>query len=122
MISAASRTELEQLVADDTPYGDLTTCALGIDAIPGQMEFCARGSMIVAETESAAGILEILRQRPLLSVELLVDEQLQPDDAAGIAKRIRVPGERTFLHAIEHEAVLVGFVGGHGVRIIDDAD
>src|SRR5262245_38829341 len=46
----------------------------------------------------AAGILEILRQRPLLSVELLVDERLQPDDAAGIAKRIRVPGERTFLH------------------------
>jgi len=59
MISAASRTELEQLVADDTPYGDLTTYALGIGAIPGQMEFCARGSMIVAEAESAAGILEI---------------------------------------------------------------
>jgi molybdenum transport protein len=59
MTSAASRTELEELVADDTPYGDLTTYALGIDRIPGQMEFCARGSMIVAEAESAAVILEI---------------------------------------------------------------
>jgi molybdenum transport protein len=59
MTSAASRTELEQLVADDTPYGDLTTYVLGIDAIPGRMEFLARGAMIVAEAESAAAILEI---------------------------------------------------------------
>jgi molybdenum transport protein len=59
MTSAASRTELEELVADDTPYGDLTTYALGIGDIPGQMEFCARGAMIVAEAESAAAILEI---------------------------------------------------------------
>jgi molybdenum transport protein len=59
MMSAASRTELERLVADDTPYGDLTTCVLDIASVPGQMEFCARGAMIVAETESAAGILEI---------------------------------------------------------------
>jgi molybdenum transport protein len=59
MTSAASRTELEQLVADDTPHGDLTTFALGIASVPGQMEFCARGSMIVAEAESAAAILQI---------------------------------------------------------------
>jgi molybdenum transport protein len=59
MTSAASRTELEQLVADDTPFGDLTTYSLGIDHIPGQMEFLARGSMIVAEAESAAAMLEI---------------------------------------------------------------
>jgi molybdenum transport protein len=59
MTSAASRTELEQLVADDTPYGDLTTFALGIDGLPGRMEFLARGSMIVAEAESAAAILDI---------------------------------------------------------------
>jgi molybdenum transport protein len=59
MGSPASRTELEELVADDTPYGDLTTYALGIGDVPGQMEFCARGAMIVAEAESAAAILEI---------------------------------------------------------------
>ncbi len=59
MISAASRTELEQLVADDAPYGDLTTYALGIDGMPGQMEFLARDAMVVAEAESAAAILEI---------------------------------------------------------------
>lgn len=59
MTSAASRSELEELVADDAPYGDLTTSALGINGIPGQMEFCARGGMVVAEAESAAAILEI---------------------------------------------------------------
>jgi molybdenum transport protein len=59
MTLAASRTELEQLVADDTPYGDLTTHALGISGISGKMEFLARGAMTVAEAESAAGILEI---------------------------------------------------------------
>jgi len=59
MTSAASRAELEELVADDTPYGDLTTDALGIGDIPGQMEFCARGAMVVAEAEGAAEILEI---------------------------------------------------------------
>jgi molybdenum transport protein len=59
MMLAASRTELEQLVADDAPYGDLTTHALGIGANPGRMAFLARGGMIVAEAESAAVILEI---------------------------------------------------------------
>jgi molybdenum transport protein len=59
MTSASSRAELEQLVADDTPYGDLTTYALGISHVPGQMEFLARGAMIVAEAESAAAMLEI---------------------------------------------------------------
>jgi molybdenum transport protein len=59
MISAASRIELEELVADDTPYGDLTTYSLGIDHLPGQMEFLARGNMVVAEAESAAAMLEI---------------------------------------------------------------
>jgi molybdenum transport protein len=59
MISAASRAELEELVADDTPYGDLTTFSLGIGDVPGEMEFCARGAMVVAEAESAAAILEI---------------------------------------------------------------
>jgi molybdenum transport protein len=59
MTPAASRTELEHLLADDTPYGDLTTCSLGIGHIPGQMEFLARDSMIVAEAESAAAMLEI---------------------------------------------------------------
>jgi molybdenum transport protein len=58
-MSAASRTDLEELVADDVPYGDLTTLALGIASVPGRMEFCARGAMVVAEAESAAAILEI---------------------------------------------------------------
>ena len=56
---AASYGELERLVADDAPYGDLTTLALGIDHSPGRMEFCARDAMTIAEAESAATMLEI---------------------------------------------------------------
>ncbi len=56
---AASYAELERLVADDAPYGDLTTLALGIDHSPGRMEFSARDAMTVAEAESAATMLEI---------------------------------------------------------------
>jgi molybdenum transport protein len=56
---AASQAELERLVADDAPYGDLTTLALGIGRSFGQMEFHAREAMIVAEAESAAMMLEI---------------------------------------------------------------
>lgn len=59
MALAASCTDWERLVADDTPYGDLTTQALGIGAAPGRMAFCARDTMIVAEVESAAAILEL---------------------------------------------------------------
>src|SRR5262245_52673749 len=37
MPTVASRTELESLLEDDVPYGDLTTEALGIGASPGIM-------------------------------------------------------------------------------------
>jgi molybdenum transport protein len=59
MEPAASRTELEKLLADDAPYGDLTTQALGIDHVPGQMNYYARDAMVLAEAESAAALLEI---------------------------------------------------------------
>jgi molybdenum transport protein len=55
----ASRAELEQLLADDVPYGDLTTDALGIGAVPGTMAFTARDGMVLALAEDAAAIVEL---------------------------------------------------------------
>lgn len=55
----ATRAELECLLADDVPYGDLTTEALGIGGAPGMMEFAARDSMVLALAEDAAAIIEI---------------------------------------------------------------
>lgn len=56
---AASRVELERLLRDDVPYGDLTTEALGIGDAPAVMMFRARGPMTVALVEDAAAIIEI---------------------------------------------------------------
>jgi molybdenum transport protein len=55
----ASRAELEQLLADDVPYGDLTTDALGIGAAAGRMEFKTRDKMVLALAEDAAAIIEL---------------------------------------------------------------
>lgn len=59
MPTIASRAELEQLLADDVPYGDLTTEALGIGAASGVMEFTARDRMVLALAEDAAAIIEL---------------------------------------------------------------
>jgi molybdenum transport protein len=56
---AASRAELEELLADDVPYGDLTTDALDIGAMPGTMAFTARDGMVLALAEDAAAIIEL---------------------------------------------------------------
>jgi molybdenum transport protein len=57
--TVASRAELEQLLADDVPYGDLTTDALGIGAAAGLMQFTARDMMVLALAEDAAAIIEL---------------------------------------------------------------
>jgi molybdenum transport protein len=54
-----SRAELERLLFDDAPHGDLTTETLGIGAAPGRMTFSARDDMVVALTAEAAIILEL---------------------------------------------------------------
>ena len=66
---AATRMELEQLLADDVPFGDLTTDALGIGDCAGEMAFFARDPMVVAEAESAAAILEIIGCRVSLATQ-----------------------------------------------------
>ena len=58
-MSAATRAELETLLRDDAPYGDLTTSSLGLDDAPAAMTFSARHDMVVALVEDAAAIIEI---------------------------------------------------------------
>src|SRR6266702_7699512 len=59
MPTVASRAELEELLVDDVPYGDLTTDALGIGAASGMMQFTARDAMVLALAEDAAAIIEL---------------------------------------------------------------
>jgi molybdenum transport protein len=57
--TAALRAELEQLLLDDVPHGDLTTDALGIGVTAGSMRFTARDTMVLALVEDAAAIIEL---------------------------------------------------------------
>jgi molybdenum transport protein len=57
--TVSPRAELEQLLMDDAPYGDLTTDALGIGNAPGLMQFTARDRMALALAEDAAAIIEL---------------------------------------------------------------
>lgn len=57
--TVASRAELEQLLMDDAPYGDLTTDAVGIGSAPALMQFTARDRMALALAEDAAAIIEL---------------------------------------------------------------
>jgi molybdenum transport protein len=49
--------DVERLIAEDVPSGDLTTEALGIGTEPGRITFKARGAMTVAGIEIAADML-----------------------------------------------------------------
>mgnify|MGYP005815442517 CR=1 FL=1 len=62
-MTAASRTELEALLQDDVPYGDLTTEALAIGAMAGVMRFTARDPMVLALAEDAAAVIELAGAR-----------------------------------------------------------
>lgn len=59
MLPVASLSELEKLLADDVPHGDLTTDVLGIGACRGEMTFSARDEMVLAEAESASALLQL---------------------------------------------------------------
>lgn len=69
MRPAASRAELERLLEDDVPFGDLTTEALGIGTKPGIMRFSARDSMVLALAEDAAAMIELTGCRVELAAE-----------------------------------------------------
>jgi len=59
--------ELERLLADDVPFGDLTTDQLGLAGAAGRMDFSARGAMVPALVEAAARLLELAGAKVALS-------------------------------------------------------
>jgi molybdenum transport protein len=63
------RAELERLLFDDAPHGDLTTEMLGLGPRPGLMRFSARNAMVAALTAEAATILELAGATVALCVE-----------------------------------------------------
>ena len=56
---ALTTEELEKLLREDPPYGDLTTEALGLSGRAGTIRFDARARMVVAAIEEAAAILRL---------------------------------------------------------------
>lgn len=63
-----STKELQRLLAEDEPYGDLTTETLGIGPREGTIQFTARQAMTVAAIEDVAGLLALagVDARPLV--------------------------------------------------------
>jgi molybdenum transport protein len=57
--SALDDGELHRLMAEDCPYGDLTTTALGIAGFGGRLTFRARGDMVVAGIEEAERMFQL---------------------------------------------------------------
>src|SRR5215510_10886490 len=51
--------DLRRWLAEDVPYGDLTTHALGFGNRPGRVRFEARQAMVAARTEEAGRILTL---------------------------------------------------------------
>ncbi|MGF7174378.1 ModD protein [Azospirillum doebereinerae] len=49
---------LDALLAQDVPYGDLTTDSLGLAGRPATMRFAARAAMVLAGTEEAVRLIE----------------------------------------------------------------
>jgi len=49
--------EIESLIAEDVPYGDLTTHLLGIGQLPGRIIFATREETTLCGTEEAAQVL-----------------------------------------------------------------
>ncbi|CAL79059.1 Putative pyrophosphorylase modD (molybdenum transport component) [Bradyrhizobium sp. ORS 278] len=59
MPTTVTHHDLEALLRDDVPYGDLTTEVLGIGAEPAEMLFVARDRMVLALAEDAAALIEL---------------------------------------------------------------
>jgi len=61
-----SDAEIDRLLAEDVPCGDLTTQALGIGGRPGRITFAARETMVVCATEEAVRLLTRVSATPRL--------------------------------------------------------
>lgn len=66
MNTVLSDGELDRLLQDDTPSGDLTTESLGMGAAAGWLGFWPRGPMVVCGTEEAARLFERVGARARL--------------------------------------------------------
>lgn len=55
-----SRARIEELIAEDVPYFDLTCEVLGIGGEPGEMEYFSREDCVVAGAEVVAQMAEVL--------------------------------------------------------------
>ncbi len=60
MMNCLSGAEIEQLIQEDVPYGDLTTRLAGIGARTGRIALAAREPMVVCGTEEAQAIFDRL--------------------------------------------------------------
>ena len=59
-MSCLSSSEIDGLIAEDLPHGDLTTHMLGLASRSGRVRFAARAAMTVCGTEEAKQIFERL--------------------------------------------------------------
>jgi molybdenum transport protein len=84
--------DIDRLISEDAGFGDLTTTALGIGAMPGVMRFTARHAMVACATEEAA--------RLLARLGVSVDLHTPSGQAADPGKRLLTArGSAAALHA-----------------------
>jgi len=85
---------LRRMLAEDVPYGDLTTALLGIGDRPGRIAFFARGAMVACATEEAARLFEIGGARPA------ADLVPSGTPVAAGTKLLAAEGSAAALHAV----------------------
>jgi quinolinate phosphoribosyl transferase-like protein len=129
MMSALSSTELERLLAEDVPYGDFTTEALGIGACRGRASFAARNAMVVAAIEEAAALFNLVGADATLyarsgdRVEPFCPTPILP---APRALRLAAPEKRLVIEVKSVEeagaAAVAGFERDPGGKVHDGDD
>ena len=87
---ALTKNQIEKLLREDAPHGDLTSEALGVSGRAGTIRFAARAQMVVAAIDEAAAMLRL--------AGVAVRWQARRDDAA--------PGDRLLEGAGPAEALL----------------
>jgi molybdenum transport protein len=103
---ALSDSELLRLLADDVPFGDLTTDNIGIGALPGEAVFEARQAMRLCAVEEAARLFELAGA----SAELVMPSGA---DAIAGATLLRAWGSAVALHrAWKVSQTLVEYASG----------
>ena len=74
-----SQAELERLLFEDAPFGDLTSETLALGQAAGAMRFAARGPMVAALVEEAARLIEIAGGE--VALDCASGATLRPGDA-----------------------------------------